>query len=262
MPATRTAAVLLGVLTIAGAAGCNQIFNRIEDGVVRGEAVAEVNIDGGSGDIAVVTDTTVKGVDIRRSVHYLDRAPSTDDTIVFNGGKVTLKTDCGPQCSASYEVRTPAAGVKVTGDNGSGNTRLTDVSDVDLQVGSGNITVERATGSVRLKTGSGDIELKNVGGNVTLNTGSGNVTGDDLRGATTAIEVSSGNVSLHLPGTGDVRAVTGSGNIEIWVPDRSARISVNSSTGNHNVNVTADPNSPRLLELRTGSGDVTVSPTL
>ncbi len=226
------------------------------------EAITEVNLDGGAGDITVITDSTVKGVDIRRRVRYLNGAPSIDDTIVFSGATVTLKTDCGSQCSASYEVRMPKPGLRVTGDNGSGDIRLTDVSDVDIKLGSGDVTIKAATGSVRVKAGSGDIDLKDIGGDVTISTGSGDVTAADLRGAKTAIEASSGDLSLRLPGTGDVRAVTGSGDVTIWVPDRCTRISITSGGGDQHLNVAPDLNSARLLEVRTGSGDVTVNPSL
>ncbi len=93
--------------------------------------------------------------------------------------------------------------------------------DVDLEVGSGDTTVEGATGAVRLVTGSGNIELADVGGNVSISTGPGDVTAKDLRGATTQIEVSSGNIQLRPLGTGVDRPMAEPGMaINVRVPGR------------------------------------------
>jgi Putative adhesin len=264
MPATRTIALAatLGLLTIGAAAGCTGIFNRLEDGVVRDGAFTGVSITGGSGDVTVATDPTVKGIDIRRTVRYLKNSPSIDDTITFTGAVVTLKTDCGSQCSASYQVRVPTAGLKVDGSNGSGNIRLQGVSDVDIELGSGDVTVDGASGTVRVKAGSGNVELADVAGPVTVNSGSGNMTGTNLRGANTTIDLSSGNVSLDVPGTGDVKAVTSSGDIDVLVPDHACRVTADSSSGDLSIQVSTDTASTHLIDLRTGSGNVTVKPTV
>jgi hypothetical protein len=264
MSNTRTVALaaMLGAVTIGGATACSGVFNRLEDGVVRDEPVTEVALAGGGGDVKVLIDSSVKGVDIRRSVRYLGESPSIGDTVLFASGVVTLRTDCGSRCSASYEVRMPAAGVKVTGDNGSGDISLHDVSDVDIEVGSGNVTIDRASGAVHVENGSGDIKLADVTGATTITTGSGNVTGSGLRGPTTSIEVSSGDIDLDVPGTGDVKVVTGSGNIEVRVPNNTVRFIITSNSGNQKLDVTPDPASPRVVDLRTSSGDVTVRPSL
>lgn len=260
MPASRTLALatVFGCLTIGAVTGCSSVYNRLTDGVVRPEPVTVVTISGGAGDVTVKPDATVKGVDIRRTVRYLGHAPSTEDTIRFDGSAVTLKTGCGTQCSASYEVLIPAAGVKVNGDNGSGDLNLQGVSDVDVEVGSGSVIVDGATGTVRATTGSGDIKVTDIAGVTTLTTSSGSVTGRDLRGSLTTIEVSSGRIKLELAGVGDVKATTSSGNIDVTVPDRSCRITVRTSSGDQDLQVATDPASPHLLDLRADSGDVTV----
>jgi hypothetical protein len=262
MPATRSIALAtaFGVLTIGGAAGCTGVFNRLEDGMVRDVAVTGVTLAGGGGDLTVSTDPTVKGVDIRRSVRYLKKSPSINDTVSFSGGVVTLKTDCGSQCEASYVVRVPAGGVKVTGSNGSGNVHLTDVSDVDIELGSGDATIDRVSGSVKVQVGSGNVKLADIAGTVTVSSGSGDMTGSDLRGATTSIDLSSGNIDLDVPGTGDVKAVTSSGDIDLLVPNNTCRINVHSDSGDQTVEVAPDAASSRVIDLRTGSGNVTVKP--
>jgi hypothetical protein len=253
-----TAVTALGLFTLAGVTGCHGVLNRLEDGLDHADPITEVTIDGGGGDVTVSTDPTVSGVEVRRSVQYLTNAPSKEDTITFNGGVLKLKTDCGTNCSASYVVRTGTKGVKVTGDNGSGDLHFSDVSDVDIKVGSGNVDIRNATGSVRLRAGSGDVDLSDIDGAVSVNTGSGNITGDDLRGSDTVLDVSSGDITLHVPGTGNVKATTGSGNVEIWVPDNTSRVKVDTGSGDESIDVAQQPTSAYLIDVHTGSGDVKV----
>ena len=62
-----------------------------------------------------------------------------------SGATLTVNTDCGNRCTASYEVHV-AKGVRVTGNNDSGNVTLSGVSDVDIRVDSGDLEVDGATG--------------------------------------------------------------------------------------------------------------------
>jgi len=248
---------VLGTLALASAAACGLETNRLEDGEQLPDRVTEVRISGGSGDVTLSADDTVSGVDIRRSVRYVREVPGK--TTRVEQGVLHLSTECGNQCSVSYEVRTPR-GVKVTGENGSGTIDVRGVSDVDVRVGSGDIRVSDATGAVTARTGSGRIELTNIAGDTTATTSSGDVDGRDLRGARTMIEVASGTITLDLPGTGDVTARTNSGSIEVRVPDRCCRVTAGAESGSETVEVATNPDSPNDLDLHTDSGDITVRP--
>src|SRR5687768_1149620 len=96
-------AILLG--GTAALSGCGVAWNYLEDGLIRDDRVTEVRITGGSGDLVVVRDDAVKGVDIRRKARYREVAPR--DTMRVEGGVAQLASDCGSNCSASYEVRVP-----------------------------------------------------------------------------------------------------------------------------------------------------------
>ena len=251
---------VFAVLAGAGAVGCSSLVNVLRDGVVRDERVTQVTFSGDSGDITTLVDAAVKGIDIRRRVLYPNRAPSIADTIQFAGGVVTLSTSCGEQCTVSNEVLVPVPGLKVTGRNDSGDLTLHGASDVDIEAGSGDVTVDGATGTVRVRAGSGDVKLTGIAGPATVTVGSGDVTGHDLRGTRTSIEVSSGDITLNLPGTGDVTALTGSGDIHVNVPDRTCRVVANAGSGDLNLEVNGELGSAHVLELRSGSGDISVRP--
>jgi hypothetical protein len=258
-------AAVLGVLTLASSAGCGNVFNYLSDGLVRPDVITEIHILAGSGDVTYIPDDTVKGVDVRRRVRYLSQPPAAEATIHISGGVVTLQTDCGHNCGVSYEVRAPKGeqGIKVTGESGSGDVRLQGVSTVDLEVGSGNIEIKNATGAIRAKTGSGNITVTDVAGDAVLTTGSGDVEGRDLRGARTTVEVGSGQITLRLPGTGDASAVTSSGDIDVTVPVGTCEIVAETDSGDRNISVGAPTTAnPHRVNLRTGSGDITVTPGL
>src|SRR5688572_29230053 len=157
-------AALLG--GTAALSGCDVAWNYLEDGLIRDDRVTEVRISGGSGDLVVIRDDAVKGIDIRRKARYREVEPH--DSMKVEGGIAQLSSDCGPICSASYEVRVPYGerGVKVTGSVDSGDVRLTSVSDVDIKLDSGDIEINGASGAVAVEADSGSITLTDIAGDV------------------------------------------------------------------------------------------------
>ena len=90
-------------LTGAGlVAGCDLRPNTLEDGLSQPDAISEVRITGGSGNVTIVGDGTT-GVEVRRIARYRSAKPGQSMTVA--GGTLNLDTDCGVDCSASYEVR-------------------------------------------------------------------------------------------------------------------------------------------------------------
>jgi hypothetical protein len=210
------------IVVVLGLTGCDAMFNVRSDGVVSEEAVTELRFSGGSGDVTVLRDETVKGIDIRRRARYADQSPS--ESIRISGGVAVLDSDCGHQCTASYEVRVPRP-LRIRGETGSGDVDLRSGSDVGVHLGSGDVSIVDATGQVVVETGSGDI-------------------------------------TLDLPGTANVSARAGSGDIEVRIPDGTCRVSADTSSGDRTVRVSDGPAGSPELRLHTGSGDITVLPSL
>jgi hypothetical protein len=247
----------------AAMAGCNVAWNYLEDGLIRDDRVTEVRITGGSGDLTVVRDDAVKGVDIRRKARY--RGAEPHDTMRVEGGVAQLASDCGPTCSASYEVHVPYGerGVKVTGDVGSGDVTLTSVSDVDIQLGSGDVEINGASGAVSVETSSGNVKLSDVAGDVRAVVNSGDIEGRGLRGAKVSTQSDSGNVTLTVSGTGDVTVKASSGDITVNVPDRTVVITADTDSGDRTINVAESTAAgAKRLDLHTNSGDITVKSTI
>lgn len=251
--ATLATAALAGAV-LATTSGCVIRWNTLEDGLRQTGAVTEVHISGGAGDVTVIGDDTV-GVDARRRVRYAGAAPG--QTMSVSGSVLSLQTSCGNMCGVSYQVHV-GRGVKVTGSNSSGNLTLRGVSDVDVTVTSGNIRVETATGAVTVHSTSGDVDLLDIDGDVDASVTSGNIDATNLRGAQATVNATSGDITLTLPGTGDVTARASSGDINVRLPDRCCRVSASASSGDAHIEVGTDQQSSHLVDLHTGSGDITV----
>jgi hypothetical protein len=258
MPTVRRAVALTAVLAagLAGLTGCQ--FDQAQFSVDTTETatVAEIRLSGGGGNVTLLPAEDGK-VHIHREVRYRgDRNDSTPYHL--EGSTLVVSTDCGWRCGVSYEIRAPR-GVKVTGENGSGDVTLTGASDVDITVDSGGIVINRPTGTVRARAHSGDIEVSGAAKDLDLQVDSGNITGRDLRAPHTVAQTSSGDVDLRLTAAGAVQAEADSGSITVQVPgDKSYQVQANADSGTKTVEVPLDPASPYLLRLVTGSGDITV----
>jgi Putative adhesin len=249
-------------LPVLGAtAACTPIeYDTLTDGATRDQPITEVRVSGGSGDVSVLSDPSVKGVNLIRTVRYRGAKPGS--TYRFDGDVLYIDTACGNMCGASYEVRVPprgsGSGVAVNGSNSSGNITVRGEGAVDVSVSSGDIEITDIDASVKAKTSSGNVTLVDIGGNVAIIVTSGDVKGRDLRGATSNIQSTSGNVTLDLPGTGDMTAHATSGDIDVTVPDGMCRVHADANSGDTSVKVVQGTG--HLLDVTTTSGNITVKP--
>ncbi|MEV1288852.1 DUF4097 family beta strand repeat-containing protein [Micromonospora sp. NPDC049679] len=252
---SRTVTAAAGATALLSLAGCGALAERRLD-FSRTEAVkiTEITIAPGSGNIVVRTGP-VSTVQIKRVVRYQGGEPGA--TYRIDGTVLAVDTDCGRRCSVSYDILAPQ-GVAVRGENGSGDLDLTDVSAVEVKVGSGSITVTRAFGTVTAETGSGDIELVDAAAAVSAHTGSGSIDGRGLGRGRVEAETGSGDITLALATPAAVRARASSGSIDLTVPDGGYRIAASTGSGSKNLEVSDDPGASSALDLETGSGDITV----
>lgn len=256
-----TLAAAAGFVAIATLGGCfpsNPLTeHRVEFRDTAQSTITEIQLSPGAGDLTVRTAPDRKDVGINRVVRYHSGDPE-QATYRIEGGVLHLDTDCGRRCSVSYDILAPQ-GVTVRGENGSGNVTLTDVAAVDMTVGSGEVTVSGATGTVRVETGSGNIDLSSVSGEVTAHAGSGDVEGRELGGGRQVrVETGSGNITLALASPGSVQARASSGEVELSVPAGSYQVRTSSSSGTVHSDVPNDPAATAVLDASTGSGNITV----
>jgi len=94
-------------------------------------------------------------------------------------------------------------GINAEVSDGSGDAKVLNVGALEASDGSGDFTIDGATGSVRVTDGSGNLRIENVGGDVTVSDGSGEI---DVRNVT-------GSFTVETDGSGsivatDVRAIS------------------------------------------------------
>jgi hypothetical protein len=162
--------------------------------------------------------------------------------------------------SGSGDVDVNHVGRFLSASSGSGNVRAHGIHGAaDLQSGSGDLELEEdGPGDVKSKTGSGNIQVHGLNGAFAARTGSGDITADGHLQGASAIFTGSGGVKLRLTQDSHftLEAATGSGDIRVHMPGVTA---ANTETSRHHVTVSINGGGPPL-EIRTGSGDIDISP--
>jgi DUF4097 and DUF4098 domain-containing protein YvlB len=162
--------------------------------------------------------------------------------------------------SGSGDVEVNNVGRYFAGTSGSGNVRAHGIhGPADLESGSGDLELDdNGQGDVKAKTGSGGIHIHDFNGALAARTGSGDIEAAGHLQNGGGIMTGSGEVKLHL--TPDSRftleAATGSGDIRVHMP---GVIATNSDTSRHHVTTEINGGGP-ALQIRTGSGDIEISP--
>lgn len=193
-------------------------------------ATERLRIDTGSGDVTVIGERRAD-VRVEARVHHNMFHGDGRATVALRDGTLRLDGDCSlwtflgaRECGTSFTVRVPRGTAVAVLGGGSSDVRLDALSGpLDVQLGSGDVDVDAYRGTaVRATTGSGDVELR----------------------------------TLRPPRR--LLARTGSGDVEIVVPDVPYSVGVDTGSGDEDVQVTDDPTADRSIEVRTGSGDVSV----
>ena len=217
--------------------------------------VSEIVVAGNSGDVAVRA-SAIGETRIRRIV----RSDGTDPEVSYriSGTTLTVDTNCGSDCRASYEIEAPT-GVAVRGELHSGSLTLIGVSSTDVAVHSGSIDLQGVTGTTKARANSGSITANALRGAATFEVTSGSVEATDLiGGAPIRAEASSGSVDLRLTQPASVTARATSGGIDLEVPAGAYRIQQRTTSGDFDSDVTSVPGAANVLDLEASSGNISV----
>ena len=253
--AGRAGALTLLAVTMLTVAGCAGMGAKLTYTDTEKSPVNAIDIAGHSGDV-IVTTAAVTATTITRTIR-----DSTDPQVSYrlDGTTLHLDTRCGSGCTVSYQIEAPA-GVAVTGQLGSGDVQLTDVGSADVAVTSGDILVRGATGAVKARATSGDITVTAGRHGATLEATSGDVHAVDITGGPVVARVGSGDVTVQLGQPASVTAQAGSGDVQVTVPAGPYQLHTQKGSGDLNVaGITDSPTAVNVLNLKVGSGDVTLS---
>ncbi|SDG94722.1 DUF4097 family beta strand repeat-containing protein [Nonomuraea jiangxiensis] len=189
------------------------------------DKVSALRLQNGSGD-AVVTETGGSAVRVVETLRWRgDTKPAPQHQV--DGDVLRLTYDCPTDwgsCGVDYRIEIPK-GLRV-----------------DVDAGSGDLTLRGLTGELVARIGSGDLDASG------------------LAGKKVVAETGSGNIELKYTAAPDsVQLRTGSGDLTLNVPDGSYDVKSRVGSGDENVSVKTDASSPHKISVSTGSGDVNVS---
>ncbi|MEV4068875.1 DUF4097 domain-containing protein [Nonomuraea fuscirosea] len=189
------------------------------------DKVSTLRLDSDAGD-AVITETDGASVRVVEKLRWRgDDKPVPEHKV--EGGSLFLTYECPSNwgsCSVDYKIEIPKG------------------LPVDLESGSGTLTLRALTGSIDLRVGSGDVDAADLGGKKVL------------------AKAGSGNIELkYVSAPDNVELEVGSGDITLNVPDGAYDVKSDVGSGDKNVSIKSDSSSPRKISLKAGSGDITVA---
>jgi hypothetical protein len=273
----RTALVALvagTVLTALTGCGIRIVEYEFSDDHVVAETITSVRARNGSGDVTIRHQEGLTETKVHRRVQHTKNNKPTGATHRVEGTTLVLDT-CGDHCEANYEVLVPSADTTVVGDVGSGDAIIEGLASVDLENGSGDVTVRDIAKDVKIKAGSGNFSATRVGGALTADVGSGRIELNTVKGKVLAVahsgdidgsflsgdvivDAGSGRVELTLAEPRSVRVNNGSGDVNVRVPGGPYKITGSSGDDSREIHVPTDPGASLELNLTTGSGEVRV----
>ncbi|MFG1702397.1 DUF4097 domain-containing protein [Nonomuraea sp. M3C6] len=190
------------------------------------DKVAKLQLKSGSGD-TVVTETDGSAVRVVETLRWRgDEKPAAEHKV--DGDVLFVTYDCPSSwgsCSVDYKIEVPKG------------------LPVDLDSGSGNITLRALTGQVDVHVGSGDVDATGLAGKKVF------------------AEAGSGNVELKYtaaPDSAELKA--GSGDVVLNVPDGAYDVKTDVGSGDATISVKNEGSSPHKISMTSGSGDVSVLP--
>lgn len=267
--AVAAAGVLGAGVLVVSACGVTLQSHEYEDDNAVPQRITKVQVDG-AGDLRVRVGDTAS---VHRVVHYAENDPGKA-TWRVQGDTLVLEDCHHADCSVDYDVVVPQ-GTTITGEVGSGSVDLDGLADVNFQAHSGDATIRDVSGSVNIAANSGSVTVENVAGAVAVSADSGDVHLTNLAAAVTAsassgrvegsglggpvkLEADSGAISVRMAAVQDVTAHAGSGAVDVTVPQGSYRVRTDTGSGDVDSGVPDDGAGQHVLDLRSGSGDISV----
>ena len=252
------AAMLLAASLFASADSARGSFNRtlsVSDMVNVDIRTGSGNItlrSGNSGTVSIVARINARGSDGMNADEKV-RIIEANPPIVQSGNTIRIgqfdRRELRQNVSISYELVVPES-THLVARTGSGNETIRGITGpVNIESGSGTLSLINIGGELKASTGSGDIHLDQIRGPVKVNTGSGEIRAQGVSGEFTA-STGSGDVTMRQNSPGAVRVGTGSGNILLNGINGELR----ADTGSGDINAQGTVSRP--WRLHTGSGGV------
>jgi len=236
-------AALIGIAAIVAAAAALVADERTVRATVE-EPVRAVVLDLDAGDVQVAS-TSADAVSFVRRERSAFARPQVDQEL--RDGVLRIRARCeegvGP-CSVDLALRVPAG------------------TDVRVRSTSGDVDLDRlAAGEVDVESDAGDIEARRLEATrARLRSDAGDVELADVRATTLAVTTDAGDIEAEGLRAERVEARTAAGDVELAVPAGRYAVAAEARAGEVDVaGVVQDPRAPRVLQVTTGAGDVTIT---
>ncbi|OBA99232.1 hypothetical protein A5666_04020 [Mycolicibacterium fortuitum] len=200
-------------------------------------------------------------------------------TLVVTAGKKVLslgrggavRVDIALPARSRLDLSSASAGVEAAGvysdcrfASASGALRVATVTgNFKADTASGDVSIGDLAGNARIATASGDAVIDRIDGDVKFQAASGSLTIGTLRGHAKH-QTASGSVAVGDAVSGGLRAQTGSGEVEVGIPQGTAarlELKTHSGTVVNGLQASegpADGDETFMLQARTGSGDISI----
>ena len=214
-------AVMLSATTAVS--GSDSTFKGSFERILKVSGVVDIDLTTGSGNIQVrpgeAATVQIRGKIQAHSedqVQYLASHPPIEQ----DGNRIRIGPVEDPamnrNVSIDYELLVPVE-TQLTIQSGSGDVSVEGThGSVKARSGSGDMKFQQiASDRVEAETGSGDVQFREVRGSLRVRTGSGNIEAEGEPTGEWTLQTGSGGVSLHLPSQVgfDLDARTGSGEV-------------------------------------------------
>lgn len=205
-------------------------YEEVRDLSLNAEGIATLEIETGAGSLLVTGVAESSTIVAEAIIRVPDEDAEGAREIIESDLELSLERDndrailradfkhggwlSGHAGSIQLEVTVPEA-ISLDIDDGSGSITVQDVTgDIALDDGSGSIDLTRVGGRLTIDDGSGSISAQQVGGDVTITDGSGSLKVTRVEGSVT-VDDGSGSVTLSgIVGDVDIREA-GSGSLSI-----------------------------------------------
>ena len=224
MKMTKLAALLSAVLILPGCVihvGAQSADVELQENLsIASSGVKTLEVESGAGFLNIVgvegaTEITVKAdIETTKKHNYeleLTKVGSRAVLVAKHGSTSGFWNGSSPSINLTVQVPKHLA---LDIDDGSGDISITDINNfVEVEDGSGSLFIKNIQGDLIVDDGSGELEISNVSGDVDIDDGSGEMTVTDIAGSV-KVEDGSGEMTLRHIG-GMVTIDDGSGSIEV-----------------------------------------------
>lgn len=185
-------------------------------------------------------------------------------------GTIRLEAASGNALTSSIEAKWRGAEAEYREDwNGDAFTAVGDCDETlfigfDFDHCETNYTIGLPAGTDAVALAEvGDVRLDGLDGAIDASADVGDITGDRLSATGVSAETGVGDISLAFDQVlGDIDVHTGTGDVEIVVPDDGTtyRVVFDSGVGDQNIDIATDPaaEADRVIYVETGVGSLTV----